>query len=253
MAGFIKVSRNEELAALAVKHPNAFILLYFIATRARRAPSLVLGLDACESFLGDYKAVGMTRAKYRTALEVLQKYKIITINATNKGTIAKLLDKKYYDINEEGYDQQDSQQITNTSPTDNQQITTNKNERKKELKMKEEEKEKTNATAVAISPKQISIEARELTQDLWQRIQRNNPTARLPDLEKWAGEMDKILRLDKREHKAVVFLIEWSQRSEFWQGNILSPIKLRKHFDTLYMQAKGEWKQKQKNFIPSFG
>jgi len=254
MAGYLKVTRNEELTALAVKHPNAFILLYFIALRARRAPSSVMGLDICESFLGDYEALGMTRAKYRRALEVLQKYKIVAIKATNKGTIVKLLDKQYYDINEKEDSQQSDHQVAIKKPSNSHQIATNKNVIKKELKMKEKkEEEETNATAVAISPKkQISEEAKELTQYLWQRIQANNEYAKEPNLEKWAEEMDKILRIDKRDLKAIRFLIEWSQQDSFWSTNILSPAKLRKHFEKLFLNARQEWQKKEKNRIPSF-
>lgn len=80
---------------------------------------------------------------------------------------------------------------------------------------------------------------------LWSRIQKNNPQAKQPDLAKWAAEMERTIRIDKREEKAVRFLILWSQENHFWKGNILSPAKLRKHFDTLYAQSKAEYDEKQ--------
>ena len=70
-------------------------------------------------------------------------------------------------------------------------------------------------------------------------ILKNNPKARTPDdLQKWAFDFDKILRLDNRSPTDVDIVIEYSQASDFWMTNVLSPGKLREKFDTLYLQAK---------------
>lgn len=50
------------------------------------------------------------------------------------------------------------------------------------------------------------------------------------------GAMEKLLRLDKREVKAVEDMIEWCTADDFWHGNIRSPEKLRKHFDLMTSQ-----------------
>ena len=41
-------------------------------------------------------------------------------------------------------------------------------------------------------------------------------------------------------------MIEWSQASDFWSGNILSTEKLRKQYTILAVQANNEFKQNKK-------
>jgi len=146
--------------------------------------------------------------------------------------------------------------LQSSGRADAEQVQSSGRTKNKTVEIEETEKtveRNTNATAVAISQKkQISEEAIELTQYLWQKIQANNEYAKEPNLEKWAEEMDKILRIDKRDLKAIRFLIEWSQQDSFWSTNILSPAKLRKHFEKLFLNARQEWQKKEKNRIPSF-
>ena len=52
----------------------------------------------------------------------------------------------------------------------------------------------------------------------------------------WLVDMDRLLRLDKRDPQEVADVIDWCQQSGFWRGNIHSPFKLRKQFDTLRLQ-----------------
>lgn len=59
-----------------------------------------------------------------------------------------------------------------------------------------------------------------------------------PDLQKWAVEMDRILRLDKRDPCETANVIEWCQADAFWQNNILSTAKLRKQYDQLALKMK---------------
>lgn len=176
---------------------------------------------------------------------------IVTTKVTN-GSVVKLLQYEQYQTfeNHEGTYEGPTKVPTKgqRKSLEGQNISYKEN---KELRTKNKEGE--HATVVAASPKkQVSIDAQELTQDLWKRIQANNEYAREPNLEKWAEEMDKILRIDKRDRKALEFLIKWSQQDSFWSTNILSPIKLRKHFEKLFLNAKQEWQQKEKNRIPSF-
>jgi len=63
----------------------------------------------------------------RTALDKLERTWEISKKTTNRFTLITVL--KYCDYND--YDLEDNQQITNKQPTDNQQITTNKNDKNK--------------------------------------------------------------------------------------------------------------------------
>lgn len=90
-----------------------------------------------------------------------------------------------------------------------------------------------------------SIEYR-LSEFLFNHIRKNNPKAKEPNLKKWAKIFDFILRIDKRELEEVKKVIEWCQENSFWYKNILSPEKLRKQYDALYMQMNDKYKEVKK-------
>ncbi len=70
-------------------------------------------------------------------------------------------------------------------------------------------------------------------------IKGNNPKAKTPtSLQKWAADIDKMIRIDKLEPDDIVAVIDWCQDDDFWRANILSGYKLRKKWDTLYLQSK---------------
>lgn len=72
-------------------------------------------------------------------------------------------------------------------------------------------------------------------------ILKNNPNAKTPDdLQKWAYEFDKMVRLDNRAPQNIQKVIDFSQRDSFWMANILSARALREKFDTLTMQANSK-------------
>ena len=79
-----------------------------------------------------------------------------------------------------------------------------------------------------------------LSQLLFSLILNRNPKHKKPNLQKWAIHIDKAMRIDRRSESELRAVIEWSQGDSFWQNNILSTEKLRKHFDKLYMQMEGE-------------
>jgi len=63
--------------------------------------------------------------------------------------------------------------------------------------------------------------------------------SKLPKVtDKWVTTMERMLRIDDRSFEEIEGAIKWSQKDEFWQGNILSPDKLRKHFDRMRIQAQ---------------
>lgn len=67
-------------------------------------------------------------------------------------------------------------------------------------------------------------------------INHRNGNFKKPDIQKWAYEVDKMIRLDKRSPCGIMNVICWSQSDEFWQNNILSTAKLRKQYDQLEMK-----------------
>lgn len=101
----MKLILGRETERMIQDDPAAFKLLTTIAVRADRNG---------EAMVGDYRNYGLSRQEYRSALLRLrnnhQNSQQITISATNKGTIAKLVNNNIYDINVNGDNQPDNQQ-----------------------------------------------------------------------------------------------------------------------------------------------
>lgn len=93
--------RTEE-ADFLDNHPIANHVLNVIARRARRTPCKLNKLEIGECFIG-HKGLGITERQYRTAKKQLSEWTLVEFKrgrkATDKGTVAKLLDSRVYDIN----------------------------------------------------------------------------------------------------------------------------------------------------------
>ena len=55
-------------------------------------------LKSGEAFIGDYENYGMSERSYRTAKLHLAKWSFTTFKATNKGTVAKLMDTRLFEV-----------------------------------------------------------------------------------------------------------------------------------------------------------
>ncbi len=150
---FLKLSRDDEAEYLAKKHPNAFILLFFIAKRARRYDGHPDGLTIGQCHIGDHENMGLSRQEYRTALALLETKRFLqivencrtrqksTTGSTTVGTLVKLCDSRIYDINpDKGNHRPNHRPTTDQPPTNHEQERTRKNK-------KEEEEEKIARTA----------------------------------------------------------------------------------------------------------
>lgn len=78
------------------------------------------------------------------------------------------------------------------------------------------------------------------------------PDSRVPkndvkSLQRWAKDIDYMIRLDKREPREIAELFRWAQEDNFWCANIRSPRKLREKWDTLELQRGKRSKPKQNN------
>ena len=72
------------------------------------------------------------------------------------------------------------------------------------------------------------------------------PNKALKSLQRWAKDIDYMIRLDKREPREIAELFRWAQEDNFWCSNIRSPRKLREKWDTLELQ-RGRCKPKDGN------
>ena len=225
--GWIQLRRTADTFEL-LKEKNVFHLLTSIALRAKRTTDFnVEGLKPGEALIGDHRNYEMTRQEYRTAKKKLERWRFATFRTTNKGTIAKLIDKRIYDINEESQQPPEqpstNHQTTNQQPSRNHQSTTNKNDKNKK----------------EYSPESVEF---RLSQFLLDLILERKPNFRKPDLQGWAVYIDRLIHLDKRSPEQLEAVIHWCQQDDFWQNNILSTEKLRKQIDKLElaMEKTGE-------------
>ena len=72
-----------------------------------------------------------------------------------------------------------------------------------------------------------------LAESLLNKMLEHLPGYKQPDLQKWAEQMEAMLRLDKRSPDEVEAVIIFAQEDTFWRTNILSVTKLRKQYDQL--------------------
>jgi len=73
----------------------------------------------------------------------------------------------------------------------------------------------------------------------------NNPTAKAAKMgacecQRWAEDFDKLIRLDGRDPPTIESVMRWAQNHHFWKLNILSPDKLRKQYDRLWLEMQQE-------------
>ena len=115
--GFFKAMRTADMEDLIESNPLAYVLAAVIAKRARWSPGVgPNGLNQGQAFVGDHRRYGMTRQQYRTAQGHLEKGHFATFHATNKGTVAKLIDTRLFDVEYNAANQPNNHQATNRQP-----------------------------------------------------------------------------------------------------------------------------------------
>jgi hypothetical protein len=77
------------------------------------------------------------------------------------------------------------------------------------------------------------------------RLKRQTQKERERTIQRWAKDIDLLLRRDGQEPSIVEEVIIWCKHDDFWGANILSGSKLREKWDQLVMQMKKE-KEKRK-------
>ena len=72
------------------------------------------------------------------------------------------------------------------------------------------------------------------------KIRERNPNHKEPNMKKWCAEMDKLLRIDKRDPEEVRRVIEWASTAKWYSTAVLSPEKLRKDYDDMFIKIRAE-------------
>ncbi|HXN06305.1 MAG TPA: hypothetical protein VN944_04470 [Nitrospiria bacterium] len=90
----------------------------------------------------------------------------------------------------------------------------------------------------------------QLSRALFELIKQRNPTHKHPNFQKWAKDVDLMIRVDHRSHADIEKIIQMSQRHSFWQNVILSPKNLRNQFDKLTIESrKSEFKDRPRELV----
>ena len=66
-----------------------------------------------------------------------------------------------------------------------------------------------------------------------------NPNFKEPNINRWKDDIEKMLRIDKRQENEVYEVLEYLKKHDFWSGVVLSGNKLRKQYDALVIQMNG--------------
>jgi hypothetical protein len=91
-------------------------------------------------------------------------------------------------------------------------------------------------TIKEVKNKRIYVEGSDelrLASFLLEKILKNKPDFKKPNLQTWAKDIDLMLRRDGRTPKRIREVIAWTQGDSFWRKNILSTGSLRDKFDRL--------------------
>lgn len=106
-------------------------------------------------------------------------------------------------------------------------------------------------TKESVETATLSADADSLVSFFIEKIKERKTDFKLPDRKRWLLEIDRMIRIDKRDPKKIKSMIEWIHRDSFWSKNILSPQKLREKYDQIELHAIGKYEKAnvQKNKI----
>ncbi|WP_163258461.1 hypothetical protein [Bacillus paranthracis] len=130
--------------------------------------------------------------------------------------------------------------VTNCNNGKSQNVTMDSNNMSQSLT----ENTTENTTKKKPSCQKFSTSDLENAKLLFELMLLNNPSAKEPNFDKWANDFRLMREKDNRTDEQIKYLINWTQKDDFWSTNILSPAKLRKQFDALIVKIK---KEKAKN------
>ncbi len=99
MSRWIAMHCTPEREEIQRRHPNAWLLLCQIATRAKWKDCPVTGLRAGEAFVGDFRTVPIeTEKAYRVAKQVLERAGIVAFRRAGRSSIATLVDSSFFSL-----------------------------------------------------------------------------------------------------------------------------------------------------------
>ncbi|WP_305821367.1 hypothetical protein [Massilia brevitalea] len=86
------------------------------------------------------------------------------------------------------------------------------------------------------TPRQANDDDEKCARWLYGAILNTAPKFKEPNFKAWANEVRLMRERDGRTRREMCELLQWAHSIPFWRGNILSPAKLREHWDRLTIQ-----------------
>ena len=246
--GFIKLSRKA--LNIALQDPKLFNFLVIVAGLARYSTEGFNphNLEIGQAFIKGCDSVGLTNRQYRTVKQSAIDHGFLKFENRRRGTIATFLSQEFLVTDKLAAENRQAKRQAQSK--DNPQTNNDLQQTKpKQRQAKRQANDKLNDKLSVYTEEGIqegkyivAAEARRLTDSFFDALRTIKPDFKAPDLDKWALEMDRLLRIDKRSAESVQAVIDWLPSDEFWRTTILSPAKLRKQFDQLEIKrdkAKG--------------
>lgn len=245
--GYVKLWRKSSDSGL-MSNPSLWLFWTWCLLKASHKKTTVMvgyqnvDLEPGQFVFGRRKAastLNLSEMVVRRCLESLKIAERITIKRTNKYSIITIINWDRYQSDEcesnQQTNQQQTTQTTSNEPATSQQRATNKNEKEY----------KRNIKTFLSDSDEI-----RLANYLLNHIRKNNPESKQPNLQTWAKQFDLMLRIDNRSVDNLKSIIRFCQNDDFWKSNILSPKKLREHYDRLWLKMKSPQKNNTEQCTP---
>ena len=193
---------------------------------------------------------GVSKNCVRRALRTLQKAGTVTVHPARQWTRICVMNYERYQGSKE---QADTTADTRVDPRADRRGDTQTDRRvdtrvEPNRRIQEDKKvnvrgfEKDSRTRISC-PKSQPAEAIALARKLTEHIRARSPNHRElkpnrvdANQERWANDFRLAHTEDERDWAEMARVLDWSQRHEFWQSNIMSGGKFRTQFDTLKSQ-----------------
>ena len=173
---------------------------------------------------------GWNKSKVRRFLKTLKSDTMIDTIVTQKTTHVSVINWAAYQ-NERNKDETKSDTIMKRSRNDGETIATPNNNNNK--------KNNINNTSKISEKFSQDSQMYKAAVKFYKDILKHDSKFKEPNFQKWADDIDKIFRIDKRSDQEVKEVYDFMVSDEFWRSNILSPYKFRKQFSQLLIKMEG--------------
>lgn len=182
----------------------------------------------CRSMLTLSKDWNWSRGKVKRFLDLLESEKMIEVKTDTNTSIITICN--YCCFQDDGTTDSTTLDTTDEHQTDNRQDTNKnvKNVKNKDLNVPAEPEQPAKGKRYSYKPNDLNFAI-----EMFKAIQTVIPDAKQPNYEAWANTIRLMREQDSRKLNQAWEVFAWANKDSFWYKNILSPEKLRKHFDKL--------------------